>query len=80
MAKTLGERYDLVDASIEYALTGNISNYKIGEQEIYRLPLKQLQAMEENLASRIEKNGRDYIPGITTMANSSIPIQFGQEE
>ncbi|EAJ1232630.1 hypothetical protein YY92_08200 [Campylobacter fetus] len=57
---TLGEQLKTVQEAIEATLSGNVSSYKIGEQEIYRLSLKELQAREDRLTKMIQVYGVDY--------------------
>lgn len=74
--QTLGDQLDLVNASIEYTLTGNVNNYKMGEQEVYRLPLKELNRMQTYLHGQIRLYGRDHTPGVSEI-HTEADIEFG---
>lgn len=59
---TLGAELNLINASIQFQLDGNISSYEIGEQKIYRLPLKELRIMKSECEKKIIAYGADFDP------------------
>lgn len=59
---TLGEQLRDTQDAIQKILKSNISSYKVGEQQIVRNRLKDLQSREEYLIKQIRTLGANYDP------------------
>lgn len=64
MAKTLGERLDELQESIE--TTQKSQAYQTGDNQLTRASLSSLYLQEERLLSKIAIYGRNYIEGSNT--------------
>lgn len=64
MAKTLGQQLDAVQTAI--TAVESSQSYKLDGRELTRADLSTLYKREDDLISKIENYGRDYIPGQNT--------------
>lgn len=61
MAKTLGQQLDAVQTAITAVEISQ--SYEFEERKLTRADLSTLYKREDDLISKIETYGRDYIPG-----------------
>lgn len=64
MAKTLGQQLDAVQTAI--TAVESSQSYELDGRKLTRADLSTLYKREDNLISKIETYGRDYIPGQNT--------------
>jgi len=75
LAKTLGEQLESVQNAIEAVLSSQ--SYKLDGREMTRADLEVLYAREDRLEAKIDKHGRDYIPGQNTKPRRGLRIRYG---
>jgi hypothetical protein len=74
VARTLGEQLDTVQEAIFKLESGRAASYEIEGRKMTYQDLSTLYLRESDLLRRIEKHGRDYIPGQNSKPLSRIAL------
>lgn len=75
MAKTLGQQLDAVQTAI--TAVESSQSYELDGRKLTRADLSTLYKREDDLISKIESYGRDYIPGQNTQPmRRSVNVRF----
>jgi len=74
MARSLGQMLDTVQQAIESLESGRAASYEIEGRKMTYHDLNTLYRREADLIAKIERHGRDYVPGQNSKPNTRIAL------